>query len=241
MTTEIELKGKIPENPIIIEGFPSVGFVSTIATKYMMDELGMKLIGWVNSDGIRSVAIVHDSKPMRPIRIYRKDNLILLFSEVNIPMQYAREFSQALREWFRKIKPEKVILLAGIHGKTTEKEHEIFGISNDSALTKELSEMNVEIIEEGILSGISSDLLLDCIDDNIPAISLMAETRYMPDPLGAASMLDILNKILKLNMDVKKLAERGKEIEGKFREIAEQLKKGKDKHEEMSEYSPMYM
>jgi len=76
MTTKIEIKRGLPKNPIVIEGFPSMGFVSTIATRYMMDELRMEQIGCIKSDRVQSIAVVHDSTPMHPIRIYGKDNLV---------------------------------------------------------------------------------------------------------------------------------------------------------------------
>jgi len=240
MATKIEIKGELPKDPVVIEGFPSMGFVSTIATKYMIDELGMEEIGCVKSDRVQNIAVVHDSTPMHPIRIYGKDSLVLIFSEVSVPLPYVGEFSEVLSNWFGEINPKKVILLAGISGKGTDKEHEIFGIASDSDLDKELKRLNVSKIEEGILTGISSELLLDCMDNKIPTISLMAETRYTPDPLGAASMLEILNDLLNLDIDIKNLIEKGKEIEEKFKEIAEQLKKGKEDHKGIGEHSPMY-
>jgi uncharacterized protein len=240
MVTEIKIRKELPENPIIIEAFPSKGFVSTIAAKYMLDELNMEAIGCMRSDKIQSIAVVHDSTPMYPIRIYLKDNILLIFSEVNVPFQHVGEFSEVLSSWFREVKPKQIILLAGIAGISTDKEHEIFGITTDPELKEKLRKLKVEEIDEGMLTGISSDLLLDCIENKIPVVSLMAETRYTPDPLGAASMLKILNGLLGLNIDMEKLVEKGEEIEKMFENISEQMKKGIDDTKKMSEYSPMY-
>ena len=241
MAVDIKLKKDIPENPTIIEGFPSKGFISTIATKYMIDDLDMEEIGYVRSDKIRSLAVVHRARAMHPIRIYAKGNVVLIFSEITIPIMDVGEFVDAFREWFLKIRPEKVILLAGISGKGTEKEHEIFGVATTPELNELIEKLSVNKIDEGMLAGISSDMLLNCMDDEIPAISLMAETEYTPDPLGAASMLKILDKILNLGIDIDKLVKRGREIEEEIKNITEQLKKGKTKHREMDGFSPMYV
>lgn len=72
MTTKVVINKSIPENSIIIEAFPSKGFVSTIAANHMIMELGMKPIGYIESDRIPSITIIHDSEPQRPIRIYAK-------------------------------------------------------------------------------------------------------------------------------------------------------------------------
>ncbi|OYT54872.1 MAG: hypothetical protein B6U72_01310 [Candidatus Altiarchaeales archaeon ex4484_2] len=240
MTTKIYIKGELPKNPVIIEGFPSKGFVSTIATRYMIDEMGMENVGYVKSDRIQSIAVVHNSKPMYPIRIYRKDNLVLIFSEISVPYQFVREFADTFDEWFQEINPDKVVLLAGITGRETEKEHEIFGLTTHPEIKEKMDAMDVETIEEGMLAGISSDILLNCLENNIPVISFMAETKYSPDPLGAASLLRILSSFLEIDIDIEKLVSKGHEIEGEFEKLTSEFKRGKLDHRGMNEYSPMY-
>ena len=242
MTTKIVIhKGKkIPKNAVVIEGFPSKGFVSTIAARYMIDELRMEVIGCIESDKLRSVAVIHDSMPMRPIRIYSDGEIIVIFSEVMIPVPYVQEFSEALTDWLKEINPSKVVLLAGISGRETEKEHDILGIANTSELNKKLKKVNVTMIEEGMLTGISSELLLYCAENNIPSISLMAETEHTPDPMASASMLEILDKLLELGINTKRLINEGKKIEKMFKEVTGQLKRGKESYKGMEEYSPMY-
>lgn len=242
MTTKIVIHEgkKIPKNAIVIEGFPSKGFVSTIAARYMIDELGMKVIGCIESDKLRSVAVIHDSTPMRPIRIYSDGEIIVIFSEVMIPVPYVQEFSEALTSWLKEIKPSKVVLLAGISGRETDKEHDILGIANTSELNKKLEKMDVTKIEEGMLTGISSELLLYCMENNIPSVSLMAETERTPDPMASASMIEILDKLLELGIDTKRLIDEGKKIEETFNEVTEQFKRGKEGYREMDDYSPMY-
>ncbi|HDN83789.1 MAG TPA: proteasome assembly chaperone family protein [Candidatus Altiarchaeales archaeon] len=240
MATEIRIFGDVPKNATVVEGFPSKGFVSTIAAKYLIDELEMDVVGYIKSDRIQSIAVVHDSKPMHPMRIYRKDDIIVLFSEMTIPLPYIKEFSEAFRKWFREIQPSKVILMAGISGRETDKEHEIFGLATTEELQRKIESLNVEKIEEGMIAGVSSDILLNCIEDGIPVISLMVETMYSPDPLGAATLLGILNEILELNLDIQTLIKKGEEIEEEFKRITEELKKGKLAHRELDEYSPMY-
>lgn len=240
MVTEIIIGKDLPKKPVIIEAFPSKGFVSTIAAKYLIDELDMEVVGCLKSNRVQSIAVIHDSKPMYPIRVYAKKNLIIIFSEVNVPFRYVGEFSDALSKWFVDVEPQHVILLAGIVGRSTEKEHEIFGITTNSDMRKKLKNLKVVEIDEGMLTGISSNILLNCVENSISVTSLMAETRYTPDPLGSASMLMILKSLLDLDVDTKKLIEKGKEIEKMFEDISGQMKKGMDDTKRMSEYSPMY-
>ena len=53
-------------------------------------------------------------------------------------------------------------------------------------------------------------------------------------------MINILNDLLGLKIKTKNLIEKGREIEEKFGEIAQQLKKRRGDHKGIEEYSPMY-
>ena len=251
--SEIILKKEAVKNATIIEGFPTIGFVGTIAARYIVEELDMDLIGHIESTAIPSVAIIHKSKPNPPIRIYAKDNLIIILSELVIPAQFTHELSTVLIKWFKEIKPKEVISLVGISSEpmplkiikpmSLQQEcemHEVFGIATNSNLNKKLEKLKVNVINEGTITGESSDILLKCIEQDIPAISLMVEAHIVPDPLASASILKVLNKYLKLKVDVEKLVDQGKKVEKQFKVILEQLKKGKTGYTQVEEFSPMY-
>ncbi|MBM3309022.1 MAG: hypothetical protein FJY77_02100, partial [Candidatus Altiarchaeales archaeon] len=126
---KIVVNGKLPKNPVIVEGFPSKGFVSTIAANCMIRELGMKLVGYIDCEELGNIIIIRDSTPLRPMRIYVKDNIILIYSEVIVPYNSIPKISSAINSWLDKAKPKMVILMAGITGKEAEAgaKHEIMG------------------------------------------------------------------------------------------------------------------
>jgi len=252
-TSEIILKQKVNKNPTVIDGFPSIGFVGTIAARYLVEELNMKLIGYIESDKIPSVAIVHKSKPCPPIRIYKKGDLIIVLSELIIPLQFTHDFSKILIKWFNEIKPKEVISLVGISSdplplkiinppsiQQDYEEHHVYGIATDEKLNKKLEKLKVNIIREGTITGASSTILLGCIENDIPAVTLMSEAHFVPDPLASAAVLNVLNEYLNLNVDVKKLVEQGKKVESQFKVLFQELKKGKSGYTKMEKLSPMY-
>jgi len=219
-----------------------VGFVGAIAAGYIIDKLKMDCIGYIQSDKIPGIAVIHDSKPCHSIRIYAKDDLIIVMSELIIPPHILPEISDALAEWLGEIEPKQVISLAGISGKGVKDDegHAIFGISTDDELNKKIKKMGVRVISDGVLGGISADILLYCYENNIPSISLMVETRHIPDPLAAVSVLEILNKLLALDISLKHLIEEGEKIEKLFNALSDELKRGIDRYKKMENYSPMY-
>jgi uncharacterized protein len=240
MATEVVTCDRIPQNAKVIEAFPSNGFVSTIVAQQIIEQLNMKMVGYVESDKTKGIAVVHKSKPLRPVRIYAKDNLIIVYSEMIIPLENLSDFSQGLWNWFKKIRPSEVFLLAGVSGVEVEGEHEILGIATTEELTRKLGKTKVKLITDGMITGVSADLLMYCMNEAIPCVSLVTETQYVPDPTAAASMLKILNELLGININTKDLAEAGAQVETRVKEITEQLKRGREKYRRMEGMGPMY-
>lgn len=238
--TQIVVKGKLPKNPIVVEGFPSKGFVSTITASYMIQELGMKLVGYIDCDEINSITVIRNSNPLHPIRIYVKDNIILIYSEVIVPFNSIPKLSKAIGGWLEKVKPEMVVLMAGVTGLEAGKGHEILGVTSNKELEKLLENSKVRLLRDGVLTGVSSNILMHCVEKSIPAIGLMVETEYTPDALAAVSMLEILNKLLKVKISIETLKRMGGGIEEDFKRIIKEMKKGREGYFKMEEYGPMY-
>jgi len=237
---KIVVTGKLPKNPIVVEGFPSKGFVSTIATNYMVRELGMKLVGYIEVEELKSIIIVRDYVPLRPIRIYVKDNLVLIYSEVIVPYHSIPALSAALNKWLDSLKPKLIVLMAGISGTEPSKGHQILGVTSKKELASMLKGLKLKVLEDGVLTGVSSDILMHCVEKNMPAIGLMVETEYNPDALAATTMLEILNKLLKIKIDIDSLKKMGNEIENEFRSIMKQMKKGREGYVKLEECGHMY-
>ena len=132
------------------------------------------------------------------------------------------------------------IFLASIPGVESDKEHEILSVSTDPDVKPRIESLGIKRMDEGVLTGISSSLMLKCVNQNIPATSLMVETSYIPDVLAASSLLNILSKILDLDIKVDQLVKAGKQIESKFKVNMAQMSKGQQNYDELHQQSAMY-
>src|SRR3989442_6797577 len=54
----------------VIDGFPSVGLVSSIVANYLINALNLVQIGIMDSVQFPTVSLVRDGEPMNPVRIY---------------------------------------------------------------------------------------------------------------------------------------------------------------------------
>ncbi|MBD3388025.1 MAG: hypothetical protein GF416_03160 [Candidatus Altiarchaeales archaeon] len=240
MSVNVNAPKDLPKGAMVIEAFPSRGYVSTLAANQLIKKLEMDMVGHIECDKLDAIAVVHDGQPLHPIRIYHKDNLIVIFSELMIPFNLVHEFTAAIGDWFKELQPESAILLASVPGVSTEKEHEIMNVSTDEGMKKKLKKMKVKGMDEGVLTGMSSSLMIKCCAHDIPATSLMVETSYIPDVLAAASLLEIIGGLLDMEIDVDELMEAGHEIEKKFKETLKQIHQGQENYHEIHQLQSMY-
>ena len=62
---KVDLKGAT-----VIDGFPSVGLVSSIVANYLINFLKLEQIGIMDSVYFPTVSLVRNSEPLNPVRIY---------------------------------------------------------------------------------------------------------------------------------------------------------------------------
>ena len=92
----------------VIDGFPSVGLVSTICANYLISSLNLKQIGIMDSIYFPTVSVVRDSEPLNPVRIYggdimNKDNekklIVVFISEFQPPPKLIKLIAGTILDW----------------------------------------------------------------------------------------------------------------------------------------------
>ena len=66
----IEYKEVDLSNSILIEAFPTVGLVSSIAGHFIIEQLKLEEIGTISSRYFMPAAVIHNGMPSPPVRIY---------------------------------------------------------------------------------------------------------------------------------------------------------------------------
>lgn len=220
----IALLREIEESPVIIEGLPGVGLVGGIAANFMIDAMEMELVGFVESRFLPPVALLREGVTQRPFRIYARDRVAVLYSEVPIAPALVFDLSKKIVEFATQVKAEQVVTLAGIPSPL--KEPTVYGVATSKEMIEYLKNREVEILREGVISGMPGQLLLDCANAGLPALCLLAQTPGMnPDPRGAAELIKVLNRLHGFDIDVEPLIQEAEAIEAKLEELAKQTRK----------------
>jgi len=212
-------------SPVVIEGVPDMGLVGSIAVSHMIVEQNFEEVGYIKSDLFAPVMVVHNKKVLNPVRIFQKENLIAILSEIPIDPKAGYILSKRLTEWYKEKDAELIISISGtpIQERIDIEEPEIFGTSNNETILKKMEDSGVKVLEEGFLSGFYALILKNSIELNLNSSVLLAQCYpSYPDPGAAASVLKALNKMLNLNVDVKQLAEQAEELKLNYRALMEQ-------------------
>jgi len=93
---------------VVLDGFPSVGLVSTIAASYVVSSLNMELIGVMDSVYFPTVSVVRDGDPHHPVRFYAGDlegpegdwtRLVVFLSEFQPPANLIKMICNTMLDW----------------------------------------------------------------------------------------------------------------------------------------------
>lgn len=228
----------------LVEGFPGMGLVGTIAAKYLIEKMSFKEIGYIHSDSFMPIIRIHAGMPVHPSRIYvnEKSKLVVLISEQIIQKQHVQVVAEAVVDWIKDRKISRIISLSGIGMDDASSEgFKIYGIASNEASIKLLKEHDIQLIQEGITTGVTALIMLELKENtSIEAVSLLGSIKVGADYKAAAELLRKLNEILGLQINIDPLVKEAKETE---KELLKQIDKIKQTHEtvqKIEDQTPMY-
>ena len=101
-----ELKPLNLEDGYLIDGFPSVGFSSAIASESMIHTSKFELVGIIDSDIFPPISIIKDGKPNYPSRIFVNEDLKvgIFLSYLTLEQSLHRTVAKTMLKWAKKHK-----------------------------------------------------------------------------------------------------------------------------------------
>jgi len=213
----------LPDRHVMVIGIPDVGLVGPIATSFMVKNLKLELVGYLDSNVLPPILLFHNSEPLMPLRFYSNDkNLSLFYSEIALPPEHLYSFSEYLLDFAIKRGAERIIMLGGIAvpNRINIQKPKVYIAAIKEEDRKFFSERNFPLLKEGFMGGAYASLLKQCYKKDFSGIALLAESHLnYPDPGAAASALTMLASILNFKIDIKPLLEQEEEIRVKLREL----------------------
>jgi uncharacterized protein len=189
----------------VIDGFPSVGLVSSIVANYIVKVLNLEQIGVLDSEFFPALSLVRRGEPLDTVRIYAgqrvgtessHDQIVVFISEFQPPPNLIRSIAGAMLDW---VQAEKCKVLYSPEGLVIEREGqpaeggipdegmaekvpvappkdiETYGIASTHVGRKLLEDNNIKLFQEGVITGMAGVLLNEGRRRDFEVISLLAE------------------------------------------------------------------
>ena len=232
---------KMPKlkRPILIEGLPGIGNVGKVAVDFIIDELEAKKLYDIFSYTFPHSVFVNEKNlvSLPQISIYykqfkdKRNDLLLLAGDIQPTDEVASyEFTDKILDIFEKLNGKEIITLGGIGLATVPKKPKVYCTGNSKDIIKKykngtkLDNKLYGVV--GPIIGVSGLLLGMAERRNIKAISFLAETFGHPLYLGingAKEIINVLNKMLGLKVNIKKLEKEIDEVESEMMKITKGL------------------
>ncbi len=210
------------KEPVAVEGFPGAGLVGAIAASYMITKLGLKHIASIESSMFPPFVALHKGEVYKPVRIYAKEDLIAVISEIPLPSITFEPLIKSLLKWFSEKGVKVIVSFDGFADpKRIEAEQlSIFGVSNSKEYREVLEKSRIKVMREGFITGIKALILRDSLDYGIPAVTLLAQSyANYPDPGAAGAILEAFESIFGFEIDTEQLFREADEIKVKLKEL----------------------
>ena len=201
-----------PKSPTIILGFPSMGLVSTIATKFLIDHLDVEEIGHIESEHITPLTAIHKSRIVNPVTLYynKKFNVIVVQSLTEVT-GYEWQLAATIMDIAKSVSAKEIVVLESMP--SHEGDLNVYYYSTKAKL-------KAKPLTEGIVMGTTAALLLRAKE--FPVTCLFAEAHsQLPDSEAAARVVGALDVYLNLKIDIKPLLEAAKKFEESLKQYTE--------------------
>ena len=147
------------EGGYLIDGFPSVGFSSAIATESMIHTSNFTLAGVMDSDSFPPISLIKDGNPSYPTRIFVNDELkvSIFLSYLTSDESLHRTVAKAMLSWAKKQKIK--LIVSSIAVKSSDSVEGIRAVGSTKSAKTKLMSAGLEALEHGLIPGIPGMLL----------------------------------------------------------------------------------
>ncbi len=242
-----ELKRMDIRGATVIDGFPSVGLVSSIVANYLINTLKLTQIGIMDSVYFPTVSLVRDGVPNNPVRIYAgekvgtgpasMDQIVVFISEFQPPPNLVKPIASMMIDWAQDQRCKMLVSPEGLVidresveiDESDETDLGVYGIGSTDWMRDELKKNGVNEFTEGVITGVAGVLLNEGKRRDFNVATLLAEAHPdYPDARAAARVMELINKfLLHIDLDVKPLYQEAERIETQLKSIHKQTSETK--------------
>lgn len=225
-----ELRPLNLEGGYLIDGFPSVGFSSVIATESMIHTSQFKLAGIIDSDIFPPISLIKDGKPNFPTRLFVNDELKVaaFLSHLAVEESLHRNIARKMLRW---AKDQKIsLIVSSVSVKSTEDNEEIIAVGSTDNARKKIKELGLKTLEHGTIPGIPGVLLNEgSLTQQDVVVILFHSEGTSPDFRSSAKLCMAMSKLIPgTSCDIAALQKEAEKIEQVIKKDVDEARHRKD-------------
>ena len=192
-----ELRSLNLEGGYLIDGFPSVGFSSVIATESMIHTSQFKLAGIIDSDIFPPISLIKDGKPNYPTRIFVNEELKVaaFLSHLAVEEPVHRNIAKKMLRW---AKDQKIsLIVSSVSVKSTENNEEVIVVGSTDNARKKIKELGLKTLNHGTIPGIPGVLLNEgSLTQQDVIVILFHSDGTSPDFRSSAKLCMVMSQLI---------------------------------------------
>lgn len=226
---------KVPKRPIVIEGFPGHGLVSTIVTGYLVDHLKTKPIGKIWLPDLKPIVAIQKSEVINPLEIfYNEEYNIIIVQSLTGAAGLEWKVAEGIAELCKRVKAKELISIEGIPANTMNSSPKAYYYSSQVKLKRRFENLGVEKVGSGIVIGVTAALMLK-LPKTVPASCIFVEAKPgLPDSKAAAKIIRVLDDYLGLKVNYRPLLKKAKNFEDNLKKILSKTQEAQ-KHQQLKD------
>ena len=216
-----------PERPYMVTGLPGAAGVAKLSADYLVKQLKGELFEELYSDAFPPHVLIRKDGTVELLRnelYYCKDskskNDLIVFTGNTQAVSPEGQYEVA-NETIARARKLGVVRLFATAAYVVEKPPEkprVHGAASDQSLIEELKDYGVAPMDAGSITGTNGLLFGLATLQGIPSVCLLSETpayttptgRFLVDAKAAQALLEVLTKMLQIEIDMKPLEEEAK-------------------------------
>jgi len=224
------------KSPVMLASWPGIGNVSVIVATYLLRKLDFKDLGEVEPsaffDAIGVVArdnIVEEPQFPQSQFYYWKNKAgssdIILFIGEDQPLTKGYELANCVLDVAERFKAQRVYTCAAALSRMHHSEQSrVWGVVTSPHMSQELDSYGLAQKGNLQISGLNGLLLGVAKERSMEGICLLGEVPMyatrIQNPVAAVAVLEVLTKILDIEIDITELADAARETASRIKQMA---------------------
>jgi proteasome assembly chaperone (PAC2) family protein len=222
-------------NPWLVAVWPGMGHVALNAGYYLLAKLGMDVVAELEAGDlfdidhveVKNGVIQPGRRPRNRFFVWNdpeeKRDLVVFLGEAQPPLgKYP--FCKQLINYARKLGVERVLTFAAMATRMhPRRRSRVFGAATDQDSLQELRRLELELLNEGQISGLNGVLLGASAEAGLRGACLLGEMPHVfaqiPFPKASLAILEVFTTMTGLDLDFTELAEQAQLVEEQLAEL----------------------